>query len=72
MNINDIELYLRELERDTVLAYFGIVLFSDPVRLLGMELICPGALSTFTKADRMKYIGKSIFEFTHSSLLCGI
>ena len=35
---------LRELERDTVLAYFGNVLFSDPVRLLGMESICPGAL----------------------------
>ncbi len=63
-------MFLRELKRDTVLAYFGIVLFSDPVRLLGMELICPGALSTFTKADRMNYIGKSIFEFPHPSMLC--
>jgi hypothetical protein len=65
-------MFLRELKRDIVLAYFGIVLFLDTVRLLVMELICPGVLSTFTKADRMKHIGKNIFEFPHPSLLCGI
>jgi hypothetical protein len=37
-------MFLRELKRDTILDYFGIVLFSDPIRLLGMELICTGAL----------------------------
>ena len=70
---SNLKTFLRELKRDTVLTNIGTILFADGVRATwnGINLYrC--TLSTFMKADRMKYIGKSILEFSHPSMLCSI